>query len=69
MQFVNRTKLVEAMARMGMKRKQLAQELGITPANLTLKIKGERMFGEREIACLSMVFGACVLELNYGKKR
>ena len=57
MQYVNRTKLVAVMAARGMKRKELAQEMCITPAKLTLKIKGVRMFAEREIACLRDLFG------------
>lgn len=63
MQFVNRTKLVAVMAARDMKRKELAQELCITPANLTLKIKGERMFQESEIACLRDVFGSDIFML------
>lgn len=57
MQFINRTKLLAIMASAGMKRKELAQELCITPANLTLKIKGVRQFTEREIHCLALLFG------------
>jgi len=63
MQFVNRTKLVAIMAARGMKRKDLAQELCITPANLTLKIKGVRMFQEREIVCLREIFGTDIFFL------
>ena len=63
MQFVNRTKLVAIMAARGMKRKDLAQELCITPANLTLKIKGVRQFQEREIVCLRDIFGTDIFLL------
>ncbi len=63
MQFIDRTKLVAVMAARGMKRKELASELCITPANLTLKIKGERMFTEREIVCLRDVFGTSIFLL------
>lgn len=63
MQFVNRAKLVAMMAARGMKRKELAEELCITPANLTLKIKGVRMFSEREIYCLYCVFGSDIFFL------
>lgn len=58
MQFINRTKLVSIMAARGMKRKELAQELDITPANLTMKIKGSRMFNEYEISVLNSLFGS-----------
>jgi hypothetical protein len=68
MQYVNRTKLLAEMASRGMKRKQLAQELCITPSNLTLKIKGERVFNEREIACINALFGAGVFVFDYGKQ-
>ena len=63
MQLINRTKLVAIMAARRMKRKELAEELCITPANLTLKIKGVRQFHEREIVCLRDIFGTDIFLL------
>ena len=63
MQLINRTKLVAILAARGIKRKELAQELCVTPANLTLKIKGVRMFTEREIVCLLRLFGTDIFFL------
>jgi len=63
MQFVNRTRLMAIMAAQGMKKKELAEELSITPQNLTLKIKGTRDFKESEISVLRGIFGVNIFFL------
>lgn len=64
MQFVNRSKLKGAIAERGLKRCELADELGIKIPALSEKIAGRRRFNENEMAILAQLFGQDIFFLN-----
>lgn len=64
MQFVNRSKLKGAIAEKGLKRSELADELGIKTPALSEKISGRRRFNENEMAILGHLFGKDVFFLD-----
>lgn len=64
MQFVNRSKLKGVIAERGLKRSELADELGIQIPALSEKIAGRRRFNENEMALLAQLFGKDVFFLD-----
>lgn len=71
MKFVNRNQLEVEMTKLGLKTRDLAEELCITYSGAYEKVKGRRNFNEHEICVLARLFGTSIffLDCNTKKKR
>lgn len=70
MKFVNRNQLEVEMTRLGLKTRDLAEELCITYSGAYEKIKGRRNFNEHEICVLASLFGSSIFFLDFkGNKK
>ncbi len=61
---MNRSELRAEIARKNISKSQLAKSLGLSPASLYLKLKGEREFKESEIQKLVVVLGLTATDVN-----